>query len=108
MGNAKLAKAQAEDIGGAAIKGTPENKITKPASTEHLKQVDIDGKKVKSDTTSQATSSVTNNTEANNFAKKSKKAPELKDSTKQAAKTDKVETTSKKISKDEWGEEAGR
>jgi len=101
MGNAKLAKVQAGDIGGDAIKGTPENKITKPASTEHLKQVDIDGKKVKSDTTSQATSSVTNNTEANNFVKKSKKASELKDSTKQAAKTDKAETTSKKISKDD-------
>ena len=42
MGNAKLAKVQAGDIGGDAIKGTPENKITKPASTEHLKQVDIE------------------------------------------------------------------
>ena len=44
MGNAKLAKAQAGDIGGAAIKGTPENKITKPASSAGQKKVFADSK----------------------------------------------------------------
>ena len=45
MGNAKLAKAQGGDIGGAAIKGTPENKITKPAlSTEQANKVFVDSK----------------------------------------------------------------
>ena len=56
--------------------------VAKPAlSKEQVKKafVDIDGKKIKSDASSQATSSVTNNTEANNFAKKSKNIAKIED-----------------------------